>query len=59
VPALPDRQLYHLATLGLGQAASRRAWAMPLQQLPLPAKDFVARDFLRLNGRRLSTANVN
>jgi hypothetical protein len=48
-----------MATLGLRQGASRRAWAMPLQQLPLPAKDFVARDFLGLNGRRLSTANVN
>jgi hypothetical protein len=32
---------------------------MPLQQLPLPAKDLLAKDFLRLNGRRLSTANVN
>jgi len=43
-----------MATLGLRQAASRQAWVMPLQQLPLPA-----RDFLRLNGRGLSTANVN
>jgi hypothetical protein len=53
-PALPHRNLCHPATLGLRQAASRRARVMPLQQLPLPAKDF-----LRLNGRRLSTANVN
>jgi hypothetical protein len=30
-----------MATLGLRQAASRRAWAMPLQQFPLPAKDFL------------------
>ena len=52
--ALPDRRLRHLATPGLRQAASRRAWVMPLRQLPLSAKDF-----LRLNGRRLSTANVN
>jgi hypothetical protein len=52
--ALPDRRIRHLATPGLRQAASRRAWVMPLRQLPLSAKDF-----LRLNGRRLSTANVN
>jgi hypothetical protein len=57
--ALPDRRLRYLATLGLRQAASRRVWVMPLPQLPLPAKDFVTTDFLRLNGRRLSTANVN
>jgi hypothetical protein len=51
---LPDRQLRNLATLGLRQAASRRAWAMTLQQLPLPA-----RDFLRRLGRSLSIANMN
>jgi hypothetical protein len=52
--ALPHRQLCNMATLGLRQVGSRRARVMPLQQLPLPAKDF-----LRLLGRSLSSASVN
>jgi hypothetical protein len=43
-----------MATLGLRQVGSGRARVMPLQQLPLPAKDF-----LRLLGRSLSSASVN
>jgi hypothetical protein len=53
-PALPHRQLCNMATLGLRQVGSGRARVMPLQQLPLPAKDF-----LRLLGRSLSSASVN
>jgi hypothetical protein len=52
--ALPHRQLCNLATLGLRQVGSRRTRVVPLQQLPLPAKDF-----LRLLGRSLSSASVN
>ena len=52
--ALPHRQLCNMATLGLRQVGSGRARVMPLQQLPLPAKDF-----LRLLGRSLSSASVN
>jgi hypothetical protein len=52
--ALPHRQLCNMATLGLRQVGSRRTRVVPLQQLPLPAKDF-----LRLLGRSLSSASVN